>query len=310
MKPKISETTGSHSDFNLSEVKLAYFLVTPALFVICAVALYPILKAFWLGLFELNLKFGGDKTFVGLKNYIDLFKNIRYWKSVGNTIFFTSVSVFFETVFGLGIALIMNRSFKGRGLFRASVLIPWAIPTVISAMMWKLMYNPQIGIINDILIRLGILNQALSWLGRVDLAMWSAIIADIWKTTPFMALLLLAGLQTIPQELYEAAKIDGANRWQQFKNVTFPLLKSSLLVALLFRTLQAFRVFGLIRVLTGGGPANSTESMSLFAYKILFRYMDFGKGSAASVTVFFGVLIISYIYIKVLGTDPGQRSSM
>ncbi|AGB41489.1 permease component of ABC-type sugar transporter [Halobacteroides halobius DSM 5150] len=289
----------------LSEAQLAFLLVAPALLVITAVALYPVLKSVWLSLFQMNLKFGNTK-FIGLQNYIELFKTPRYWGATWNTIYFTVISVFFEATIGLVMALLMNRSFKGRGLFRASVLIPWAIPTVISAMMWKLMYNPQMGVINDILLRLGVVDQTVSWLGQESLAMWAAIIADVWKTSPFMALMLLAGLQTIPGELYEAAEIDGANKWQKFKEITFPLLKPSLLVALLFRTLRAFRVFGLLRVLTGGGPANSTESLSLYSYNILFSYLQFGKGSAASVTVFVGVLIISYIYIKVLGTDPSR----
>ncbi len=296
----------STSKGSMSEKQLGYLLVAPALFVIGAVAIYPILRALWLSLHEMHLKFGTPK-FIGLKNYGELFSNPKYWKSVWNTIYFTGVSVFLEAVIGLGVALLMNRSFKGRGILRASVLIPWAIPTVISALMWKSMYNPQMGVLNDILLRIGVIDGPLAWLGSKQLAMWAAIIADVWKTTPFIALLILAGLQTIPQSLYEAARIDGASKWQQFKNITFPLVKHSLLVALLFRTLRAFRVFGLLRVLTGGGPASSTEVLSLRAYKTLFSYLHFGKGSATSVTVFVGVLIISYIYIKVLGTDPSRR---
>ncbi|MDC3412039.1 sugar ABC transporter permease [Aquibacillus sp. 3ASR75-11] len=244
-----------------------------------------------------------ESNFVGFKNYVKYFKDQRMWKSLWNTTFFTAISIAFELVLGLGIALLINRAFKGRGLVRASVLIPWAIPTAVSAMMWGFLYDGQSGIVGYYLEMFNLIPGASWLLSTSNGAMFSVILADIWKTTPYMALLLLAGLQTIPNSLYEASNVDGANKFQQFLNITLPLLKSSMLVALLFRTLDAFRVFDLIYVLTGGGPANGTESISIYAYETLFSQQNFGAGSVLSVIVFLCVALISFIYVKLIGSD-------
>ncbi|UFT98940.1 sugar ABC transporter permease [Radiobacillus kanasensis] len=242
-------------------------------------------------------------NFIGLDNYVKYFKDKRMWQSLWNTTFFTIISVGFELVLGLAIALLINRAFKGRGLIRASVLIPWAIPTAVAAMMWGFLYDGQSGIVGHYLEVLNIIPDASWLLSTSDGAMFSVILADVWKTTPYMALLLLAGLQTIPMSLYEAASVDGATKTQQFWSITLPLLKSSILVALLFRTLDAFRVFDLIYVLTGGGPANATESISIYAYETLFAQQNFGEGSVLSVIVFICVAIISIIYVKLIGSE-------
>lgn len=242
-------------------------------------------------------------NFIGFEHYANNLTDVRLWRSLGNTFVFTFVSVGFELVLGMAIALLINKAFFGRGLVRASILIPWAIPTAVSAMMWKYLYDGQNGIIAKFFSELGIIENMSVLLTTPVGAMSSVILTDVWKTTPYMALLLLAGLQTIPSSLYEAAAIDGANKWKQFFTITLPLIKSSILVALLFRTLDAFRVFDLIYVLTGGGPANSTEVISLLAYKVMFKQTDFGEGSALAVIVFFCVAIISAIYIKFLGSD-------
>ncbi|MFB5662402.1 carbohydrate ABC transporter permease [Alteribacillus sp. HJP-4] len=244
-----------------------------------------------------------ESNFVGFENYIDYFQDSRMWASMSNTMIFTVASVFFELVIGLMVALLINRSFKGRGLVRASVLIPWAIPTAVSAMMWSYLYDGQSGIIAHYFEQLGFISDTSQLLSTGGGAMFSIIFADVWKTTPYMALLLLAGLQTIPSDMYEAAQVDGANRWQQFLKVTLPLLKSAILVALLFRTLDAFRVFDLIYVLTGGGPANSTESISVYAYKVLFAQQNFGEGSTLSVIVFLTIALLSVLFIKLIGSD-------
>lgn len=242
-------------------------------------------------------------NFVGIDNYKKYFQDKRMWLSLGNTTFFTVVSVFFELILGMLIALLINRAFKGRGLIRASVLIPWAVPTAVAAMMWGFLYDGQSGIVAHYLEVLHIIPGASWLLSTGSGGLFSVILADVWKTTPYMALLLLAGLQTIPNALYEASSVDGSNKWQQFFKITLPLLKSSILVALLFRTLDAFRVFDLIYVLTGGGPANSTESISVYAYKILFAQQNFGEGSTLSVIVFLCVALISFIYVKLIGSD-------
>jgi multiple sugar transport system permease protein len=242
-------------------------------------------------------------NFIGIKHYTDNLADTRVWNSLGNTAFFTVISVFVELVLGLAIALLINKAFVGRGLIRATILIPWAVPTAVSALMWKFLYDGQNGVVAMIFEKLGIVHHMSDLLTTQTGALFSVIFSDVWKTTPYMALLLLAGLQTIPESLYEAASIDGAGKWKQFVSVTLPLLKSSLLVALLFRTLDAFRVFDLIYVLTGGGPTNSTETISLLAYKTMFSQTDFGNGSALSVIVFICVAIISMIYIRFLGRD-------
>ncbi|TRY39386.1 sugar ABC transporter permease [Geobacillus sp. LEMMJ02] len=244
-----------------------------------------------------------EPNFVGLKHYKDSFSDMRLWKALWNTTFFTVVSVAIELVLGLGIALLINKAFFGRGLVRATILIPWAIPTAVSALMWKFLYDGQNGIVAKYFETVGLVDRMGDLLTTEAGAMFAVIFADVWKTTPYMALLLLAGLQTIPSSLYEAASIDGATKWQQFTKITLPLLKSSILVALLFRTLDAFRVFDLIYVLTGGGPANSTETISILAYKVMFSQTNFGAGSALAVIVFLCVAVISMIYIRWLGKD-------
>ncbi len=242
-------------------------------------------------------------NFIGLQHYKDNLTASRMWKAIGNTTTFTIISVLVELVLGLAIALLINKAFIGRGLIRASILIPWAIPTAVSALMWKFLYDGQNGIVAKIFADIGLVDKMEKLLVTDTGAMFSVIFSDVWKTTPYMSLLLLAGLQTIPDSLYEAASIDGAGKWKQFIKITLPLLKSSILVALLFRTLDAFRVFDLIYVLTGGGPANSTETISILAYKVMFSQTNFGDGSALSVIVFICVAIISMIYIKFLGRD-------
>ncbi len=242
-------------------------------------------------------------NFVGLSNYGKYLTDARMWKSLSNTLIFTIVTVFFELVLGLAIALLINRAFFGRGVVRAVVLIPWAIPTAVSAMMWMFLYDGQSGIIAHLFEELHLISNAGDLLSTGIGAMASVILTDIWKTTPYMALLLLAGLQTIPRDVYEAASVDGASKWYQFRRITLPLLKSSILVALLFRTLDAFRVFDLIFVLTGGGPANSTEVITIYAYKTLFAQQNFGEGSVLSIIVFVSVALISLIYIKFIGSD-------
>ncbi|MFC7393433.1 ABC transporter permease subunit [Scopulibacillus cellulosilyticus] len=244
-----------------------------------------------------------EPNYIGFHHYAEQLKSGRMWSSLWNTVFFTIVSVLIEFVLGLAIALLINKAFFGRGLIRATVLIPWAIPTAVSALMWKFLYDGQYGIVAKFFSKIGLVDNMSTLLSSKAGAMFSVILSDVWKTTPYIALLLLAGLQVIPKSLYEAASIDGASKWKQFTSITLPSLKLSILVALLFRTLDAFRVFDLIYVLTGGGPANSTETISILAYKEMFSQTNFGAGSALSVIVFICVAVISIIFVKVLGSD-------
>jgi ABC-type sugar transport system permease subunit len=243
------------------------------------------------------------RPFVGLENYGEALRDPRFWGSLGHTAFFTVSSVGLELFIGLALALALNRAFRGRGLVRAAVLIPWAIPTVVSALLWRFMFEGQSGIVNALLVNAGFLREPLVWLIHPTLAWVPVVLADAWKHTPFVALLLLAGLQNIDSSLYEAARIDGASAWRQFRHVTLPLLRPAILVALIFRTMDAFRVFDLIYALTGGGPGTSTEPIALYTFNALLQNLQFGYGSALSVIVFLITFSLALVYIKILGAD-------
>lgn len=270
-----------------------HLFMVPALIALIGVTLYPVLYVLWLSLHRRLLIFDISK-FVGLENYRFLWHDQRFWNAFRNTVYFTGVSVTLELLLGLSIALLLNRTFKGKGLMRTIVLIPWAIPTVVSAKMWEWLYNADFGLFNFLL------GEKINWLGNQFLALNAAVFMDVWKTTPFVVLLLMAGLQTIPRDLYKAARVDGAGSWTVFRAVTLPLLKPVILVTLIFRTLDAFRVFDAIYVLTGGGPANTTETLSIYAYKVLFQTLQFGYGSALSLAVFICVGLITVFYVRLL----------
>ena len=242
-------------------------------------------------------------NFIGLKAYGNLIKDTRFWKALGHTLIFTVISVGIELVLGMLLALIMNKAMKGIGLVRTVALIPWAIPTAVSAMIWSYLYDGSYGIVSFLFNKLGIINSQSAMLLTSHGAMSAAIIADVWKTTPYMALLLLAGLQVIDRGLYESSAIDGAGPVVTFFKITLPLVKPSLLVALLFRTLDAFRVYDLIAILTGGGPGNGTESLSIYAYKLMFDQSNYGYSSVVVMGMFVVVAIIAFLYVKVLGAD-------
>lgn len=246
-------------------------------------------------------------NFIGFKNYSNAIKDARVRTALLNTLIFTLFSVALELVLGIMLAMIMNKAMFGRGLIRALSLIPWAIPTAVSALIWLYLYNGNSGIISLIFSKIGLISKPTDLLLTSTAAMGAVIIADVWKTTPYMALLILAGLQTIPNSVYEASAVDGAHKLQQFFKITLPMLKSSILVALLFRTLDAFRVFDLIYVLTGGGPGGSTESISIYAYKAMFAQTKFGYGSALTIIIALCVAVICYFYIKVLNIDITSR---
>lgn len=239
-------------------------------------------------------------NFVGLNNFKQILNDSRVRYTLVVTLIFTVISVFFELVLGLALALIMNKAMRGRGLIRTFSLIPWAIPTSVAALIWAYLYNGSSGIVAHLFSMIGLISEPTQLLLTAKGSLGAIIVADVWKTTPYMALLLLAGLQVIPHSLYESSSLDGANKLKQFRHITLPLLKPSILVALLFRTLDAFRVFDLIYVLTGGGPGGTTESISIYAYKVMFAQTRFGYGSAMVLIMALVVGIISYAYIKLL----------
>jgi multiple sugar transport system permease protein len=224
----------------------------------------------------------------------------RFWQSLWNTSVFTVISVFLELLLGLGVALVLNKSFWGRGVVRTVAIIPWALPTAVMGLAWAWIFNDQYGVVNDIFMRLGLIDTGINWLGTPTLAMIALIVADVWKTTPFISIILLAGLQSISVDLYEAHRLDGASPWQSFTQITLPLLMPQILIALLFRFAQSFGIFDLVQVMTGGGPAGSTETVSIYIYSTVMRYLDFGYGAALVVVTFLllvlAVAIISWLF--------------
>jgi ABC-type sugar transport system permease subunit len=286
------------------EARVAWGLVLPALLTILLVALFPLFWTVWesVHLHDLRMPWLG-RPFIGLENYVDALRDPRFWGALGHTLFFAVTSVGLELLIGLWLALALNRAFRWRGLVRVAVLIPWAIPTVVSALLWRFMFEGQSGIVNTALVSIGALREPVVWFIQPSAAWVPVILADVWKTTPFVALLLLAGLQNIDASLYEAARIDGASAWRQFRYVTLPLLKPAILVALIFRTLDAFRVFDLIYAMTGGGPGTSTEPIALYTFNALLQNLQFGYGSALSVIVFVITFGLAIVYIKLLGAE-------
>ncbi len=287
----------------LSERRLAWALVAPALAVTAAVALFPLGWTVWESLQHHDQRMPWlGRPFVGLANYAEILGDGRFWGAMLHTAFFTAVSVALEVGLGLFLALALNRAFRGRGLVRAAVLVPWAIPTVVAGLLWRFLFDAQAGIANAVLLGLGMIDEPVVWLVQAATAWVPVILADVWKSTPFVALLLLAGLQGIDPALHEAAAVDGAGAWRQLWHVTQPLLRPALAVALIFRTLDAFRVFDLIYVLTGGGPGTATEPIALYAFNALFSNLRFGYGAALSVIVFLVTFLLALLYLKGMGS--------
>lgn len=284
-----------------SERLAAALMVAPSILVLALVALFPVLAALWLSMQHAVIVFGKPR-FVGFDNYRFLLEDARFWSALGNTAYFTFMAVLLELCVALPVALVLHRNIPGRGLLRAALLLPWAIPTVVSAKLWAWLFNTDYGLLNRLWP-----GCAIDWLGSPSMALHAAIVVDVWKTTPFVALLLLAGLGNIPDELYRAARVDGASPLRIFVRITLPLLKPALVLALLFRTLDAFRVFDAIYVLTEGGPANTTETLSIYAYKTLMRSGNFGYGATLSVVTFFCVLTIALAYLYLLRRQGGAR---
>ncbi|WP_442915593.1 carbohydrate ABC transporter permease [Marinobacter sp. C2H3] len=294
-------------------LRAAWGFLIPMLVVLAVVAGWPLLRTIWFSFTDASFSDISQYGWVGLDNYLvyddgmwfGVLADPVWWHAVWNTVFFTVVSVSLETVLGLIIALTLNVQFRGRGWIRAATLIPWAIPTIVSAKMWGWMLNDQFGIINHLLMALGIIAEPLNWTANADLSMWAVIMVDVWKTTPFMALLALAALQMLPSDCYEAAKVDGIHPVRVFFRVTLPLITPALMVAIIFRVLDALRVFDVIYVLTSN--SEDTMSMSVYARQQLVEFQDVGYGSAASTVLFLIIALatITYLYLgrKQIGGD-------
>ena len=300
--------------------RAAFWFIAPMLAALFFVAAWPLLRTVWFSLTDTKLSDLYAGQWIGFDNYLSLrvlesgrwiwrgtLVDPDWWNAVWNTVRFAFVSVFFETVLGLIVALVLNAEFKGRGLVRAAILIPWAIPTIVSAKMWAWMLNDQFGIINDILLNMGLISERIAWTANVDTAMTAVLIVDIWKTTPFMALLILAGLQMVPRDIYEAARIDGVHPVKVFFKITLPLIKPALMVAIIFRMLDALRIFDLVYVLTPNSAA--TKTMSVISRENMIDFDKFAYGAAQSTLLFAIIAVFVSLYIWLGRVDlSGDRS--
>lgn len=310
----------ARSELMQQRVRAARLFLLPMMIALAIVAGWPLARSIYFSFTDATLNNLYDAQWIGFGNYLQirtlesgrvLYRGVladpSWWNAVWNTVRFAFWSVLWETIFGMIVALVLNAEFKGRGIVRAAILIPWAIPTIVSARMWSWMLNDQFGILNDLGIRLGLLAGPVAWTASPDTAMLAVLVVDIWKTTPFMALLILAGLQMIPRDIYEAANIDGVHPVKQFFKITLPLVRPALMVAIIFRVLDALRIFDLIYVLTPNSSA--TKTMSVISQENLFQFNKFAEGSAQSTLLFLLIAIftILYIWLGKVNFDGGDR---
>ena len=290
--------TESDSTLGAQRRRQARLLVLPALLILFAIAGWPLGRTIYFSLTNAQLADLSGREFVGLVNYVGesgVLNDPQWWQAVRNTLWFAFLSVGLETLLGLGVALLLNHPSRVRAVLRAAVLVPWAIPTIVSAKMWSWMLHDQFGIINAYLQRLGIIKQALAWTADPNLTFTTIVMVDVWKTTPFMALLILAALQLVPPDCYEAAYVDGVPRWRVFRKITLPLIMPAVLVAMIFRTLDALRVFDLIYVMTPN--STTTKSMSVYVREQLIDFQQIGYGSAAATLLFLTIALITIFYM-------------
>lgn len=283
---------------------LAALLLLPATLVTVGLIALPLAHAFWISLHRFNLT-DLQRPFVGWANYAAVLGEPGFILALTRTAYFTVVSTLAELVLGLLIALLLHQDFRGRGLLRALVLLPWALPTIVNGMMWRWIDHPEYGALNALLHQLGLIDAYRNWLGTPWSAMHMIILADVWKMTPLVALVLLANLQTIPDELYEAAAIDGAGALAAFRHVTLPWLRTGVLVVMVLRTIEAFKVFDIIYIMTRGGPANGTQTIAYYAYTEAFSSLQFGRGAAISFLIAVAIALMAAAYFRLLRTEGG-----
>ncbi len=281
-------------------------LLLPALLLVAVVVGMPILGVVLLSFTRAGPTGGVTLQWAGLSPSVRLWQDSRFLGALGNTVVFTVSSVFLETLLGVGFALVLDRPFRGRGLVRSAVLLPWALPTAVMALAFSWIFNDTFGVANDLLLRTGLAKAPVAWLSGPATAMAAIVLSDVWKTVPFVALIVLAGLQGIPEEIIEAARVDGLSAWQRFRHVVLPLLAPSILVAALFRAAQAWGAFDIVYVMTGGGPGGSTETVSLYAFRNFFRYLDFGYGAAIATHA--TLLAAAVAFVTMLGRRRGVAS--
>jgi ABC-type sugar transport system permease subunit len=292
----------------LGDGAFGWLLVAPTLLFLTAVFAYPLISTAISSLGDARLQAPGAAKWVGLGNYLDFLTSPAFWQAIGRTAYFTVASVGSELVLGICIAALIQRRFAGWGLLRVAIIIPWAVPTIAMATMWRWIYNADYGALNGLLLQIGAIDHYVAWLSDPVAAMGWIIVADVWHSTPFVVLIALAAMATIPTELYEAARMDGASQLRSFLHITLPLLRPAILVVLVVRTVEAFRVFDIIYVITGGGPANGTLVVSYLAYQETFRFFNMGRGAALSFLISLVVLVAAAVYIRMLATRQGETS--
>jgi ABC-type sugar transport system permease subunit len=281
----------------------AALLLLPSLLVVFGIVLYPLVRTLYTSFFDVDSPFPGRYPFVGLANYGRALGDPQFWGAIRRTAYFTVVSTWFELILGILLALLLNVPFRGRAVLRSIVILPWALPTIVNGLMWRWIFNPEYGALNALLTQLHVIDHYRSWLGSPFLALNMVIAADVWKTTPLAAFLILAGLQTIPGDLYEAARVDGASAVRGFLHITLPLLVPSILVILVVRTIEAFKVFDIIYIMTRGGPANGTQSIAYYAYIQAFSNQSFGFGAALAYVIVLCILVFAVFYMRLLRAE-------
>lgn len=283
-----------------------YAFLLPALVVTAAVILFPVLQTAWMSLHDFVLFRPRDVPFIGLGNFERMWNDEVFWISLGHSFLWIALVVGFQFLLGLGAALLLNQSFWWRGLARSLVVVPWALPSVIIGLMWTWMYDFNVGVINDGLIRLGLISEPVAWLARPDTAFYAVIVALIWQGFPFFAVVVLAGLQTIPAELYEAAEIDGASRFQKLVYVTLPSISEVIATALLLRTIWVANSLDVILVMTGGGPGYATHTLPLYAFLKAYSGMEFGYGAALALVLTALLLVVVFVYVRRVAREIGR----
>ncbi len=282
------------------ETWVAAAFVVPAALVILLVVVVPLTRAAWMSLFDITLTRPGVEPFVGLSNYITQLTSSGFWDSVFKALFFTVVTTVLELGLGVGLAMLMDQPMRFRWVLRSLVILPWALPTIVNALMWRWIDNATYGSLNALLTQVGLLHDYLPWLSQDTTAMWMVIIADVWKMTPFCAILILAGLQGIDRELFEAARVDGAGTIDVFRRIVLPLLTPIILIVLVLRTMEAFKVFDVIWIMTGGGPASSTQTVAIYAYRTAYEGYDFGQGAALGYLIATAIMLLAAVYLWLL----------
>lgn len=282
--------------YEAREVRSAYLFLLPALLAVALFVLFPVVGTLWTSFFR-DVSYLPRK-FIGVENFYRLVADPRFWGAMRFTLLFTAVAVASEALVGLGFAVLLHQKFRGRGILRTVILIPWAIPTIVSAKVWKLVFEYSYGVLNVLVTSVGLSEAKINWLGTSGAAFWALVVAEVWKTTPFMVIILLAGLQAVPDDIYRQAQVDGARMWRRFWTMTLPLLRPVLVIALVFRTIDSLRIFDLVFVLTGGGPGGGTTTLSVMGFEY-FTSDRFGMGSAVSLLTFVIAMAVTLVYIRV-----------